>query len=351
MKSPRFLLLVLAVLGTYPACGQGSVTTSTTVSTANQYTNFIRQIQSPSGVQWDASVVAAGTQNAALPVDTTGANFQLWTVMGGAAPVSHLLDSKFVAAFSPVATINIRTEEPYALVPRTRCDRPFWVDVTVSGLVPGNTNVTASGRSVDLLRHVQSYGTVGTDAGINRSQATLLSKASIDSNGLRSLTYSITAVPGANLASIAGEERFSVFTVLDGNFPVAQLASSYVQIWPLASGKISGIKNNDVIRFDMPRLTISLKTLYPTSDTYVQVYRGPSVLGTVGRRLTTVLKNHEAPQDDLLQVSDYGQFIDRDGQWTMEVLTNTPFGTDRLDTVTFTVNRTLNVNTMLTTSD
>lgn len=351
MKSSRSSLLALALFGTMSVNAQTSTTTSITTSTASQYTNFIRQIQSPSNVQWDASVLATGTQNAVLPIDTKGANFQLWTVKGGTAPASHMLDSKFVSSFSPTATIQIRTEDPYALVPRTRCDRPFSVDVTVDGLVPGNTAVSASGKSVNFLRHVQSYGTLGSDAGINRTQATLLSQAGITANGKSTLNYSITAIPGADLTKINGEERFSVFTVQDGSFPVSQLASKYVQIWPLATGKIIGITPNAVFRFKMPYITVALDDLYPTSDTYVQVYQGPSKLNVTGTRISSVIINDAVSVDRVLNLKDYDSNFTTDGLWTMEVLTNTPFGTDRLHSVSFNIDRTLEVNSMISTNE
>lgn len=40
-----------------------------------------------------------------------------------------------------------------------------------------------------------------------------------------------------------------------------------------------------------------------------------------------------------------------DGVWTMELLTSTPFGIDRLAHVTFTVDRTISVNGSVTTID
>jgi hypothetical protein len=55
------------------------------------------------------------------------------------------------------------------------------------------------------------------------------------------------------------------------------------------------------------------------------------------------------PQDKVFVLKDYEAVFDSDGTWTMELLTATPFGIDRLDYVSFTVNRTINVNGTVTT--
>jgi hypothetical protein len=43
--------------------------------------------------------------------------------------------------------------------------------------------------------------------------------------------------------------------------------------------------------------------------------------------------------------------FDSDGEWTIELLTETPFGLERLDHVTFTVDRTLQMNGSVNTID
>ncbi|MEO5713533.1 MAG: hypothetical protein ABIT37_08580 [Luteolibacter sp.] len=346
MKSPyKILALMLASVSAANA-DSGSVT----VSTASSYTNFIRQVQLPTGIQWDASVAAAGEQNSSLALDLGGARFELWTVKNSPL-TSYLLDTKFVSTFSPAATVAIRTEDPYAMVPRTRADRPFYVDVTVSGLVPG-TLASESGKAVTLMRHVQSYGLGGVGNPIDRSQATLLSQSSITANGAITLTYAMTSVPAANLTKAAGEERFSVWTVADATSPtVSQLASRYVQIWPLADGSISGITQGQKIRFTMPQVTLTLNDLYPSSDTYAQIYPGAQKLGTVGTRITTLIVNDSIPKSKVLILKDYDPYFTQEGTWTMEILTTTPFGTDRLSYVTFDLNRTLRVNSMITSAE
>lgn len=337
MKTPRCVTFALLCAGLIPLHAQTT------------YTNFIRQVQLPTGVQWDASVSPKGEQSSPVPIALGGARFELWTVKN--VPLtSYLLDTKFIGAFSPSANIVIRTEDPYALVPRTRADRPFFIDVTVNGLISGS-NAPDSAKSVKLLRHVQSYGLGGIGDPIDRSQATLLTQASITQNAPQTLTYTVTSIPSQNLAKTAGEERFSVFSVADSMYPEAQLSSRYVQIWPMADASISGLTQGQKIRFTMPQVTLTFNDLYPSSDTYAQVYPGVARLGMNGKRVSTLVCNDSKPQSRVLILKDYDAVFDVDGTWTVEIVTVTPFGIERLSHVTFELDRTLRVNTMLTTRE
>jgi hypothetical protein len=198
---------------------------------ATGFTNFIRQVQTPSGVQWDVSVSATGAQQSGLAVEEGGARFELWTVR--ASPLTnYLLDTKFVGAYIPITAITIRSEDPYPTIPRTRADRPFWVDITVSGLSDLVTAPEAA-KKIQLLRHVQSYGETGIGVNLDRTQATLKTTTYLTSNGTQTLSYMQTAVPGTDLAKLRGEERFSAFSLEDTLSPQSQLASRYIQIWPV----------------------------------------------------------------------------------------------------------------------
>jgi len=324
------------------------------------YTNFIRQFQTPSNVVWDASASVApnGAQPSDLAINPGGARFELWTV-SNAPLVSYLLDTAYVGTYVPVATVAIRSEDPYPIIPRTRADRPFYVDIEVSGLLSGPSDPVAS-KSVKLLRHVQSYGAGGTGININRSQATLFSQASITTNGTQTLTYALNSVPGADRSKIRGEERFSIFSLEDTRtspeglvYTVAetQISSKFIQIWPVADASISGIDQNQVFRFAMPPVTLTLNDLYPDSTTYAQVYQGDAQLGKIGEIVpgSSLVVADSLPQNRVLILNDYDAVFTTDGLWTMEILTATPFGIDRLALVTFTVDRTLRVNGSVTT--
>lgn len=313
------------------------------------YTNFIRQVQYPSEVQWDASVAAAGQQLSALAIDPGGARFELWTV-SSAGPTSYLLESCYVGTYIPVASVAIRSEDTTSAIPRTRADRPFYVDVTVNGLLSGSGDPEPS-KSVNFFRHVQSYGASGTGVNIDRTQAILLSQSSITTNGTQNLTFAINSVPGANRAKVRGEERYSIFSLEDYQAPESQLASRYIQIWPVADGAIAGVANNQLVRYSLPQLTLTLNDLYPFSTTYLQAYKGSAQLGVTGKIVpgSALVINDSVPQSRVLTLTNYDSVFDNDGVWTLELVTKTPFGIDRLAYVTFNLDRTLKMNATLTT--
>lgn len=315
------------------------------------FTNFLRQVQLPTNVIWDVSVLPQGEQLSPLAIDPGGARFELWTVKSDPVTV-YLLDTKYVGTYVPMASIAITTEDPntYNAIPRTRADRPFIVDITTSGL-RSEDSAPAPSKSVKLLRHVQSYGAGGNGVGIDRSQATLIHQVMLTNNAVHRLSYAINSVPGADRSKVRGEERFSVFSLADYQAPESQLASMFVQIWPVADGSISGIASEQLIRFKLPQLTLTLNDLYPDSRTYAQVYKGGVQNGVQGTIVpgSALIVFEGAPQNRVLTVDNWDGAIDEDGRWTLELLTATPFGIDRLAHVTFNVNRTIDVNGTVTT--
>jgi hypothetical protein len=326
------------------------------------YTNYLRQFQTPSNVVWDASATVAsfGSQPSDLAINPGGARFELWTVANTTPPVSYLLSTAYVGTYVPVATVAIRSEDPYALLPRTRVDRPFYVDIMTSGLLNGAADPPAS-KSVKFTRHVQSYGVGGNGININRTQATLLTQSFINTNGTQTITIPAwgTSIPGADPLKIRGEERFTVFSIEDSRtgsdgltylVPETEIASKFVQVWPMAEATLSGISQNEVIRGSMPNLTMTLTDLYPSSTTYAQVYQGDPQLGMTGTVVpgSSLVIDDSVPQSPpAMPLREYDAIFNVDGRWTME--TATPFGIDRLVVISFDVQRTLQVNGALTT--
>lgn len=341
MKSPsiRFLLLLSSALFSLPAAAD------------DDYTFFIRQVQMPDALIWDVAVDQQGSQLSPLAINPNGARFELWTVKSSPL-TSYLLDTTYVNSYIPVADVTFTSEDPYEVIPRTRADRPFTVTIDVQGLSP-DPDAPEAAKGVKLLRHVQSYGADGNGIDINRSYATLLSQGSLESNGTFTLDYPVTSIPGADRTQVRGEERISVFSYEDYQAPESQLASQFIQIWPLADSTVTGIEDGDLIKGNAPRLTIDLNDLYPDSYTYAQVYRGNPQLGAEGTRVpgSALLVDSSVPRDEQLVVEDWDRVIDEDGDWVLEVLTDTPFGTDRLEYLTFTVKRTIRLNGSVTSVD
>lgn len=343
MKSSFFTVCAILAVSAAGALAQ---------SGAN-FTNFVRQVQLPTHVVWDMSVASDGESLSPLAINPGGARFELWTVRSAlvGAATDYLLDTRYVGTYVPMADVVIRTEDTAAVVPRTRADRPFWVDVVVNGLTD-DEGAPEAAKAVNLLRHVQSYGPEGAGENLDRTQAILLLKKEFRENRTYSAMYTLNSVPGANRAKVRGEERFSVFSLEDYQAPESQLASRFVQIWPVADGKIEGISEGDLIRFGMPQLTFTINDIYPDSRVYAQVYPGKPQLGVEGTVVpgSALIVNDAVPQSRVLTVSDWDVvFEGENGEWTMELLTATPFGIDRLDHVTFTVNRTIHMNGSVTT--
>jgi hypothetical protein len=347
MKTFILRLIVTSLCGGAIATAQSSA-----------YTNFIRQVQFPGGISYDASVAASGSGASQLAIDPGGARFELWTVQSTTLE-RYLLTSTYVSSYIPVATVVIRSEDNTAAIPRTRADRPFWVDVTVSGLLPSGDGVPDAAKKVKFLRHVQSYGVGGTGIDIDRTQATLLTQTEITQNGTQNLSFQITSVPGADRTKVRGEERFSIFSLEDSRdtykVPESQIASQYIQVWPVADGSISGIASGDQLRFQIPQVTVTLKDLYPFSTTYAQVYKGKPQPGMTGKAVTgsELIVNDSLPINKTLVLSskDMEAAIEEDGIYTLELVTVTPFGVERMRNaagtiaaVWFNVDRTMKMN-------
>ncbi|BCU79074.1 hypothetical protein [Luteolibacter sp. LG18] len=334
MKTFRSILF-LSAMGIMGAAAQSG----------SSFTNYIIQYQLPSGTtKQSANLSSTGSQQSDLAINPGGARFELWTVKSSPL-TSYLLDSKYVGSYVPMATVSIRSEDPYTTIPRTRADRPFYVDITVSGLLSGASDPVAS-KSVNFLRHKQSYGASGTGVGIDRTQATLISTSSIAVNGSQTLTYSMTSLTATPQTKVRGEERYSIYSLDDYQAPAAQLASQFIQIWPVADGSIAGITSNQLIRFALPTVTLTLNDLYPSSTTYAQVYEGAAVLGKVGTVVpgSSLVVNETIPQSRVLTLTNWDKIFDADGKWTLELVTSTPFGVERLAYVTFNLDRTIQVN-------
>ena len=315
------------------------------------YTFFVRQVQMPTEAGWDITVNQTGSQLSPLAINPFGARFELWAVKSSPL-TSFLLDTTYVNSYVPVANVQIQTEDPYSVIPRTRADRPYYVSITVSGL-SSDPAAPDPAKSVKLLRHAQAYTPNGDGSAINRSLATLVSQGSLSQNGFRVLQYEVNAVPGADRTKVRGEERFSVFSLADYGAPESQLNSQFLQIWPMSEASVAGISPTSVIKGIAPDVTISLTDLYPESVTHAQVYPGPPVLDTVGTIVpgASLVVSGTVPRNEQFFLKNWDAAIPSDGQWTLEILTTTPFGVDRLASTTFTVDRAIKVNGAVTSAD
>lgn len=299
---------------------------------------FVRQEQLQEYLVFDLPVAQEGEALSPLVSGEAGSKFELWAVRQSPL-AAYLLDTAVVSPYLPGASVTIRSEDPYPMLPRTRADRPFQVDVVVQGIV-NTPEAPNSLKGVTLVRHGQAYGPGGTGAQLDREEATLLSETPIVSDGSQTLSFPVSGIPGAGYQEARGEERFSIISQPGFELPAPMVISSRtIQVWPVAGASISGLAPGQTVGPGLPEITIELNDLYPSSTTFAQVYPGAlqsGVSGTVvpGSRITL---DDSVPADRTLVLNNYGSVFDSNGIWTLEVLTQTPFGTDRITHVTFSV--------------
>ncbi|RYD49676.1 MAG: hypothetical protein EOP85_01160 [Verrucomicrobiaceae bacterium] len=323
-------------------------------------------------------------QPSTIDINPEGVRFELWTV--SSTPFqSYLLQSTYVSGVVPVGKVVIDTEDPWgkdvtsvsyanptfatskqipknvsATVRRTRADRPFKVYVETAGLKEEDASAPDYSRKLNFQRHLQSYGANGTGNNLDRSQAILATPAQpqITTNGVQNpLVVSLSSIAGADRRKLRGEETFSVWSLADNSVPSSpiaaqKLSSDYLQIWPMTDGLLSGISMNQVVRFAIPAVTFQYTDTYPGAQTFAQVYKGEVRDNVQGLIVPGSHKNNTSmiPESNLETTgSEFDRMFDSDGRWTIEVLTVSPFDTIRLHYVTFTVDRTIEVNGSVTT--
>lgn len=320
-------------------------------SQGSNYTNFITQWHFPGGTQQHLTgLPSAGTDESPDPISVGGSRFDLWTVKGGTPEVEFLLGSSFVGTYIPIGALEVITEDTTSVVKRTRCDRPYQVRAEISELKKGDEWPTAA-KVAHFLWHVQSYGEDGIGDDIDRRDATLLSRDILNENESALLPFEVTSVPGNVRSKVRGEETFSIYSVEDKRedsdyyVPPMKLASDTLQVWPVADGTITGIEPGQLVRYEVPQLTLTMNDLYPSSTTYAQAYPGEAKLGVQGKMIgeKAFVWDQSMPIDKVLVIDNYGDALGADGVWTIELVTKTPFGLDRLDYVTFELDRTMKV--------
>lgn len=310
-----------------------------TAQTAS-YVNFIRQNQLGAGVVWDMPVEAVGAAPSALTLENGGALFQLWTFEQTVAK-DYLLDQKLVGAYLPTADIEITTLDPDSKIPRTRVDQPFNVEINITGLLTG-LGFPQAASMVLLERHLGSYEADQTalNPAVTVSGPPFTS-AYLSENGKTVLTFSASALTAADPTKAAGEEHFVVHALSDGKIEQSQIASGFVQVWPVASGSIKGIATGDQLRSQSPEIKMLLNDLYPRSDTYLLLFEGTQISGVEGEIVKTFPVDGESCVSTVIGVTELDPMITQDGTYTLVLASDTVYGRELLcKPVTFSVNRT-----------
>lgn len=328
-------ILPLLLIGAVPAAVK-----------AESRVNFIRQQLQSTGVVWDMPVVPTGEAPSALLVERGSTLMQLWTVDQNNGK-DHLVDQKLVGAYLPTAEVRVTTLDPYKPLARTRIDQPFTVEINVAGLLSGE-GLPETVTSVVLERHIASFtnGETAMDPAAVISNAPFRS-AYISANGRTVLKFPASALSAADPTKASGQEHFVIHAISDGSLNQTQLASGFVQLWPIASGAIKGISKGEVVHFQAPDIELVLNDLYPRSDTYLMLFDGTQITGVEGTVLKTFPMDRETSESHVLEVTDLDAKLPDDGTYTLALISDTVYGRELLcDPVTFTVNRTLHANAL-----
>ncbi|HEX7262029.1 MAG TPA: hypothetical protein VF258_09455 [Luteolibacter sp.] len=316
--------------------------------TANSV-NFIRQNQQETGVVWDMPVETTGAASSALALEEKGALFQLWSIDQKTAH-EYLLDQKLVGTYHPKADVKIATLDPYTVVPRTRVDKPFTVEIAVDGLLTGSTLPDAATK-VLLEQHIQSYAAdeIALDP-VKVASNTPHATTTITQNGKTVIKFPASSLTATDPTKASGEEHFIVHALADGNIAQSQIASGKMQVWPVASGAILGITPGMTYRLRVPTVTLKLNDLYPRSDTQFMLYEGSQIDSAAGIQINAFPWDSNAPKTTTITSNELDNAFEKNGTYTVALVSTTIYGTELLcDPITFSINRTINVNTMLVT--
>lgn len=315
---------------------------------SDTWVNFIRQNQVKSGVVWDMPVDPQGNGPSAMALEEDGSLFQLWTIRQNNFK-DYLLDQKVVGTYLPSADVLIETGDPYPHIHRTRADQPFRVTIKVNGLLAG-AGVPDAATRVLTEHHLAPYSTGQTSIDPRiATGGTPANSGHITKNGDTILNFSSSTLPASDPTRALGEEHFVVHSLPDLDAPQTQIASNFVQVWPVASASIQGLQPGETVRFRTPPLQLHLHDLYPSSTTYLQIYPGSPQLGINGTKIdgSILVLDQDTKEDRILSVTDWEAAFESEGEYTMEIITETPFGPERLTYLSFQVDRVLAVNAQI----
>lgn len=315
--------------------------------------DFIRQIQNMGGatIISDIPVAAASGQVQSQALTADSAIFQLYATEAGPNNTQTLkkLDEKTVGTYLPVAQVQALSEDPY-FPARTRADRPYGIRLTIHG-IPAAAPGQALPQPVKVFRGYRLYDpTTYLDAGTGGNYADTFTFG----NGEFTAGGILPQLPGERPTKACGEESFTAFLYSEGSSQASELAKATIQIWPVAEAQITVLEDGKVYRALPPHGSIVIRDMYPKSITYAQIYPGPKVTGTSGTPLPSTVVSHDTylPQNANLALTDLDHMLEEDGQYTLEVLTITPFNggaPELLTSVSFWIKRSISINGMIST--
>ncbi len=334
---------------------------------------WVRQTVLDSGLVYDIPLSPDQTTNtftAGLETGAVGSLFQLFAAGTAWDQKIYLLDSKLIRTYSPAAVIEITSEDPYVrgdansgtYVRRTRADRPVSLQLQVSGLAP--TSSEDAERLVYFACTGVNYDPT-TYSGLNQTPY-LVFESNLE-NGTYDMAPLYHELTSATLSEGCGEHAFRVVRYASDGVPATILCEPRLEVWPVSTASFENLETGLLYIDKLPAVIVNLKGLYPDSRTYVQIYAGEAALGTQG----TIVRGTErrygthynpelqasptnVPQDEKLTLTDLSNYAYRDGTYTLEVITETPFfgrAPERLCHLTFRVDRIISTRGNLTSGE
>jgi hypothetical protein len=287
----------------------------------------------------------------------------------------------------PASPTSYKTNDQSSALPlnipaftrRTRVDQPFKVYVTTTcGVlnpfkIPGTELVPAlppSDSSVLVTMSKQAYPSIfNYSQSLSPANSSFVSSANFNTTKLIEWAPPLghkayTPVPNVYIGS-ASPLNISTptevyFTATQAGNPSQPIASERIKVWPLSTGVITGVTNNQLVRFTLPPMTFTGTFIYPDARMYAVCYKGAP--GTKNALTDTTLKvvpgseytqlQEAAWSKSVTNTPELGTIITTDGQWTIDFLEDSPaFGKRILDTKSFNFDRSINVNAAITTSN
>ena len=332
---------------------------------------WVRQTDLTNGIVYDIPLQSTGGPfTAQLPISEAGSMFELFARGTAWDENIYLLDTVLMRAYAPAVKVEITTEDSYLrgevggfnYVRRTRADRPFSVQIEVTGLVPGSSNPAE--REVYLACRGKAYD-INSYSGLSETQF-MLEEANLD-NGTVTLGPAYHQLPCSAVSQGCGEHEYTFVRYASDGVPDTILAQPKIEVWPVATAELENITEGSVIIDRIPTVVVKLKSLYPDSRTYAHIYPGPAVLGTNGTLINgserrfgayynpgTSAELTNVPQTLEISMEDLSNYAPKDGIYTLEIITETPFfgrAQERLAVVSFEVDRDISSRGQLSTSE
>lgn len=308
----------------------------------NDWTVQLIQEQLDGSGTFPSIVNPNGSGVSMAPIGVDGAEFTLWALRQKGNEIEEtLIDTEVVGAYEPTGSIRIITPDSdyKGAIPRTRIDQGYKLRVPVSGLILNDTSAPLAATRVLLDHNVASYSGGMEDANLGVEQD--FAQRALKDNKTFRFNFSTANIPGTDVYADAGMEYVRLYSYADATTAKTLLGEGLVQVWPMARAAFTGIEENAVYK-EVPEVRVELTNLYPDSETWLVVHEGTNTTGE-GERVNeaAIVVDDDVPRNTTLVFRELTDYVTEAGNWTFEVITETPFGKERLAEITIGIENTL----------